>query len=83
MVAITACIPAMGSHAPRTSVGGPSGNPVRHAMPLTDSIVWANPVRSRQGPPSPKAGMRTMMSSGFSSWTESQVNPNCSITRGV
>ena len=82
-MAITACIPARGSQAPRTRTGGPSGNPVSQAMPVRHSMVWANPVRSRHGPLSPKAGMRTMIRSGLTSCMRSQPRPNCSITRGV
>ena len=58
---MTACMPAKGSHAPRTNTGGPSANPVNHDMPVRHSMVWAKPVRSLQGPSSPKAGIRTMI----------------------
>ena len=83
MRAMTACIPAKGSQAPRTNTGGPSANPVNQDMPVRHSMVWAKPVRSRHGPSRPKAGIRTMMSWSFSPWTRSQSKPNCSMTRGV
>ena len=59
-----ACSPPSGSPAPRTRTGGPSGCPVSQAMPVSDSMVWAKPGRSRHGPSRPKAGMRTMQRAG-------------------
>ena len=58
---IRACSPAPGSHGPNSAPGSCSGKPVSHAMPDTCSIVMANPVRSRHGPVSPNAGIRTMI----------------------
>src|SRR5207237_773923 len=39
--------------------------------------------RSRQGPSSPKAGMRCMIARGLTSWMTSHVRPTPSRTRGV
>ena len=75
MRAMTACIPARGSQAPRTKTGGPSANPVNQDMPVRHSMVWAKPVRSRHGPSRPNAGIRTMTSWWFSSSTRMQVDP--------
>ncbi len=71
MVANTAWAAASGSHAPRCSTGGPSAQPVTHAMPVIDSIVCAKPVRSRHGPSSPYAGMRVITRRGFTACSTS------------
>ena len=46
-------------------------------------MVWANPVRSRQGPLSPKAGIRTMISSGLSAWSCSNPTRTVRLPRRV
>ena len=50
--------------------------------PLTCSIVWAKPPRLRQGPSSPKAGMRIREMSGFTLASFSWEMPKFSSTRG-
>ena len=77
------CMPAMGSHGPRMMRGGPPSGPVTHAIPAIISIVWAKPTRSRHGPLSPNAGMRTNTAFGLSSWITSHVSPHRSHTRGA
>ena len=75
--------PPLGSHGPRWMRGWSSAWPVIHASPAACSIVCANPGRSRHGPSSPKAGMRTSTARGLAAWTASQPSPNLSSTRGV
>ena len=60
---MTACMPPIGSHGPR-GTSGMSSYPVTHARPEVCSIVMANPARSRHGPSSPNAGIRTIIRPG-------------------
>ncbi len=77
-----ACRPAIGSHTPRGISGGPSASPVSQAMPLACSIVWANPTRSRHGPSSPNAGIRTIVTRGLAERMSSHSRSRLPITRG-
>ena len=67
---------------PRGIRGGPSAGPVIQAMPLACSMVCAKPTRSRHGPSSPNAGIRTIVALGFAACTTSHSRSKLAITRG-
>ena len=82
IAANAACNPATGSQTPRGMIGGPSRCPVIQAIPAACSMVCAKPTRSRHGPSSPNAGIRTMIARGLAALTASHSRSKLAMTRG-